>query len=102
MRGDKKKMPKKTNTYYRVYADGEVLTFPTSSIAKDFAIKFSVGRNDVTLGFKVTENSVFTRILGNEIPTYYSKTVKLAFAVLGRHDIDTIGGIINYDSKCDF
>ena len=95
-------MPKITNSYYRVYAGGEVLTFPTSSKAKDFALKFSVGRKDVTLGFKVTENSVFTRTLGNEIPNYYNKTEKLAFAVLGRHDIDTIGGIINYDSKCDF
>ena len=95
-------MPKTTNNYYKVYAGGEVLTFPTSSKAKDFAIKFSVGRKDVTLGFKVTENSVFTRTLGNEIPSYYSKTEKLAFAILGRYDIDTIGGIINYDSKCDF
>ena len=95
-------MSKTTNIDYRVYAGGEVLTFPTSSKAKDFAIKFSVGRKDVTLGFKVTENSVFTRTLGNEIPNYYSKTEKLAFAVLGRYDIDTIGGIINYDSKCDF
>ena len=92
----------KTIIHYRVYAGGEVLIFPTSSKAKDFAIKFSVGRKDVTLGFKVTENSVFTRTLGNEIPSYYNKTVKLAFAVLGRHDIDTIGGIINYDIKCDF
>lgn len=40
----------KTNIYYKVYAGGEVLTFPTSSKAKDFAIKFSVGRKDVTLG----------------------------------------------------
>lgn len=95
-------MPKTTNIYYKVYAGGEVLTFPTVSKAKDFAIKFSVGRKDVTLGFKVTENSVFTRTLGNEMPNYYSKTVKLAFAILGRHDIDTIGGIINYDTKCDF
>ena len=95
-------MPKTTNSYYKVYAGGEVLTFPTSSKAKDFAIKFSVGRNDVTLGFKVTENSVFTRKFGNEIPEYYNKTEKLAFAVLGRHDIETTGGIINYDSKCDF
>ena len=92
----------KTNTYYKVYAGGEALTFPTSSKAKDFAIKFSVGRNDVTLGFKVTENSIFTRTLGNGIPSHYSKTENLVFAVLGRHDIDIIGGIINYDSKCDF
>ena len=95
-------MSKKTNTYYNVYAGGEVLTFPTASKAKDYAIKFSVGRKDVTLGFKVTENSIFTRTLGNEIPSYYSKTVKLAFAILGRYDIDIIGGIINYDTKCDF
>lgn len=95
-------MPKTTNIYYKVYADGEVLTFPTSSKAKDFALKFSVGRKDITLGFKVTENSVFTRTLGNGIPNYYSKTEKLAFAILGRYDIDTIGGIINYDTKCDF
>lgn len=95
-------MPKTTNTYYKVFAGGEVLTFPTVSKAKDFALKFSVGRKDVTFGFKVTENSVFTRTLGNEIPNYYSKTEKLAFAILGRNDIDTIGGIINYDSKCDF
>ena len=95
-------MSKTTNIYYKVYAGGEVLTFPTSSKAKDFALKFSVGRNDVTLGFKVTENSVFTRILGNGIPSHYSKTENLAFAILGRHDIDTIGGIINYDTKCDF
>ena len=95
-------MPKITNTYYRVYAGGEVLTFPTASKAKDFALKFSIGRKDVILGFKVSENSVFSRTLGNEIPIYYNKVEKLAFAVLGRHDIDTIGGIINYDSKCDF
>lgn len=95
-------MPKMTNTYYKVHAGGEVLIFPTSSKAKDFAIKFSVGRKDVTIGLKVTENSVFTRTLGNEIPNYYNKTEKLAFAVLGRHDIETIGGIINYDTKCDF
>ena len=95
-------MPKHIDTYYKVIAGGEVHIFPTSSKAKNFAIKFSVGRKDVTLGFKVTENSIFTRTLGNEIPSYYSKTVKLAFSVLGRHDIDTIGGIINYDTKCDF
>ena len=95
-------MPKTTNIHYNVYADGEVFAFPTASKAKDFAIRFSVGRQDVTLGTKVTENVVFTRTLGNKIPHYYNKTEKLAFAVLGRHDIDTIGGIINYDSKCDF
>lgn len=95
-------MPKHIDTYYKVIADGKVLTFPTASKAKDFALKFSVGRKDVTIGFKVTENSVFTRTLGNEIPNYYNKTEKLVFAVLGRHDIDTIGGIINYGSKCDF
>ena len=95
-------MPKTTNIYYKVYADGKVLTFPTASKAKDFALKFSVGRQDVTLGAKVTENVVFTHTLGNKIPHYYNKTEKLAFAILGRHDIDTIGGIINYDSKCDF
>ena len=95
-------MPKHIDTYYKVIAGGEVLTFPTSSKAKDFALRFSVGRKDVTLGIKVTENSVFTRTLGNEIPSYYNKTEKLAFAVLGRHDIETIGGIINYESKCDF
>ena len=94
-------MSKITNTYYKVYAGGEVLTFPSASKAKEFAIKFSVGRKDDTLGFKVAENSVFTRALGNEIPNY-NKTEKLAFAVLGRRDIDTIGGIINYDNKCDF
>lgn len=95
-------MPKITNTYYKVYAGGEVLTFPTVSKAKDFAIKFSVGRKDATLGFKVSENSVFTHTLENGMPVSYNKTEKLAFAILGRHDIDTIGGIINYDTKCDF
>ena len=95
-------MPKTTNIYYKVYAGGEVLSFPTASKAKDFALKFSVGRKDITIGFKVTEKLVFIRKLGNEIPDYYNKTEKLAFAILGRHDIDTIGGIINYDSKCDF
>ena len=95
-------MLKHIETYYKVIASGEVHIFPTSSKAKDFALKFSVGRKDVTLGFKVTENSIFTRTLGNEIPNYYNKTEKLAFAVLGRHDIETIGGIINYGTKCDF
>ena len=95
-------MPKTTNIYYKVFAGGEVLTFPTVSKAKDFALNFSVGRKDVTLGFKVAENSVFTRTLGSGMPNYYNKTEKLAFAILGRHDIDTIGGIINYDNKCDF
>lgn len=95
-------MPKMTNIHYRVYAGGEVLTFPTASKAKDFALRFSVGREDITLGFQVTEMQYFDRTLGKEIPKCQRKTEILAFAVLGRRDIDTIGGLINYDTKCDF
>lgn len=95
-------MTKHIDTYYKVIAGGEVHIFPTPSKAKDFALRFSVGRKDITLGFQVTEMQYFDRTLGKELPKCQRKTEILAFAVLGRRDIDTIGGLINYDTKCDF